>query len=188
MENISRALLIAGGILITMIIVSLLVFARTQWGKYQKRKDDAKNSEQVAEFNERFEAYNSVITGGKMVSLVNLSEDMNNKYGEDQGYNNIIIYAKLINEDGSFPGTNDKNFEVKRHNGKKYSNMNAYIELIRGKDFFNVSIHDGDPNYDTYKEFNSQFKTSYFKCDDIVYNKENARVYEMYFDQVKKKE
>lgn len=188
MENISRALLIAGGILITMLIVSLLVFARTQWGKYQKRKDDAQNSEQVAEFNERFEAYNSVITGGKMVSLVNLSEDMNNKYGEDQGYKNIIIYAKLINEDGSFPGTNDKNFEVKRHNGKKYSNMNAYIELIRGKDFFKGSLHDGDSNYDTYKEFNSQFKTSYFKCDDIVYNKENARVYEMYFDQVKKKE
>ena len=113
---------------------------------------------------------------------------MNNKYGEDQGYKNIIIYAKLINENGTFPGTNDKNFEVKRHKGKKYSNMNAYIELIREKNFFKGSLHEGDPDYDTYKEFNSQFKTSYFKCDDIVYNKENARVYEMYFDQVKKKE
>ena len=186
MENISRALLIAGGILITMLIVSLLVFARTQWGKYQKRKDDAQNSEQVAKFNERFEAYNSVITGGKIVSLVNLSEDMNNKYGEDQGYDNIIIYAKLMNENGTFPGNNDKKFDV--HNGKTYSNMNTYIDSIRGKNFFKGSLHDDDPNYATYKDFNSQFKTSYFKCDDIVYNKENARVYEMYFDQVKKKE
>lgn len=186
MENISRALLIAGGILITMLIVSLLVFARTQWGKYQKRKDDAQNSEQVAKFNERFEAYNSVITGGKIVSLVNLSEDMNNKYGEDQGYDNIIIYAKLMNENGTFPGNNDKKFDV--HNGKTYSNMNTYIDSIRGKNFFKGSLHDDDPNYAIYKDFNSQFKTSYFKCDDIVYNEENARVWKMYFDQVKKKE
>lgn len=188
MENMSRAILMAGGILIAVLVISLLVVARTQWGKYQAKKDEAKSNEQVAEFNKRFEAYNSVITGSKVVSLVNLAEDMNKKYGEDQGYKQVKIYAKLMNEDGSFPGTDSKNYMIKNHNGKKYSEMNSYIELIRGKNFFEGNIQKGDLNYGTYKDFTSQFKTSYFKCTDIVYNYENARVYEMYFDQVKKKE
>ena len=65
MENISRALLIAGGILITMLIVSLLVFARTQWGKYQKRKDDAQNSEQVAELMKDLKHIIQLLLAGK---------------------------------------------------------------------------------------------------------------------------
>jgi hypothetical protein len=187
MENMSRALIMAGGILIAVLIVSLLVVARTQWGKYQTRKDEAKSNEQVAEFNKRFEAYNSVITGDKIITLVNLANDMNKKYGEEQGYKNIKIYAKLMNKNGSFPGTYGPNYKIVRHSGKKYSDMNSYIELIRGLGFFN-EIKEGEPNYDTYKDFVGQFKKSYFKCDDIVYDNITTRVCEMYFEQVKKKE
>ena len=181
MENVSRAVLMAGGILIAVLIVTLLVVARTQWGKYQQRKDNAKESEQIAEFNERFETYNSVITGSKIVSLVNLAKDMNIKYGEDQGYKDVKIYAKLMNKNGTFPGSTRS---VHSKTRQEYSEMNAYIEDIRSKHFFDGQIQEDDA---TYKEFVSQFKKAYFKCTDIVYNKENARVYEMYFDEVKKK-
>lgn len=182
MENMSRALIMAGGILIAVLIVTLLVVARTQWGEYQARKDEAKSNEQVAEFNKRFEAYNSVITGDKIVTLVNLANDMNTKYGEDQGYKEIIIYAKLMNKNGSFPG-NTRGVHSKTRPG--YSEMNAYIDDIRGKHFFDGQIQEDDPSY---KDFVSQFKKAYFKCTDIVYNEKNARVSEMYFDEVKKKE
>jgi hypothetical protein len=92
-----------------------------------------------------------------------------------------------MNKNGSFPGTYGPNYKIVRHSGKKYSDMNSYIELIRGLGFFN-EIKEGEPNYDTYKDFVGQFKKSYFKCDDIVYDNITTRVYEMYFEQVKKKE
>ena len=76
MENASKALLIAGGILIAVIIISLLVVMFTQIGDYQKSQSSGSKESQLAEFNRDFERYTEdEIRGVDLVSLINKIHD-----------------------------------------------------------------------------------------------------------------
>ena len=80
MENASKALLIAGGILIAVIIISLLVVMFTQIGDYQKSQSSGSKESQLAEFNRDFERYTEdEIRGVDLVSLINKIHDYNTK-------------------------------------------------------------------------------------------------------------
>ena len=91
MENLSRAITIAAGILIAMLIVSLIVFGFSRLTKYQNREAAEKNAEQINEFNNQFYAYDQkVVTGYKMVSLAHLAIDVNKrKNRNEEGYKDI---------------------------------------------------------------------------------------------------
>lgn len=198
MDNASRALTIAGGVLIALMVISLFVFARGRWSSYENAKSEAKRNEQIVQFNKRFEAYDTVENGNKIVSLVNLAEEMNKKYGSENGYKDVVIYAKLINdENGHFPLMDDMsgNADYEEYakkvshsiNGQKkyFYNMNKYIEFARDvKHAFIEGTIENDN--DLFKEFNSGFRKLYFKCIDIVYDNANTMVCEMYFEQVEK--
>ena len=81
MENASNALKIAAGILISLLIVSLLVYGITVLRKYQNTSDEVKRVEQIQKFNQNFESYNKkVVSGYQMVSLANLTRDINQRY------------------------------------------------------------------------------------------------------------
>ena len=81
MENASNALKIAAGILISLLIVSLLVYGITVLRKYQNTSDEVKRMEQIQKFNQNFESYNKkVVSGYQMVSLANLTRDINQRY------------------------------------------------------------------------------------------------------------
>ena len=80
MENASKALLIAGGVLIALIIMSLLVVAFTKIGDYQKAQSEGSRDSQLAEFNRDFERYTEDdIRGVDIVSLINKIHDYNTK-------------------------------------------------------------------------------------------------------------
>ena len=49
MENASKALLIAGGVLIALIIMSLLVVAFTKIGDYQKAQSEGSRDSKLAD-------------------------------------------------------------------------------------------------------------------------------------------
>ncbi len=50
--------IIAGGMLIAMMIMGLLVVGYNNFRKYQKAEVEAEEAAQVVEFNKKFEAYN----------------------------------------------------------------------------------------------------------------------------------
>lgn len=80
MENASKALLIAGGVLIALIIMSLLVVTFTKIGDYQKAQSEGSRDSQLAEFNRDFERYTEDdIRGVDIVSLINKIHDYNTK-------------------------------------------------------------------------------------------------------------
>lgn len=80
MENASKALLIAGGILIALVIISLLVITFTKIGDYQKSQSGSSIDSQLAEFNRDFERYTEDdIKGVDIVSLINKINDYNTK-------------------------------------------------------------------------------------------------------------
>lgn len=72
MENAAKALLIAAGVLIGLIIVSMIIISSQQISNYYKEKEEAKMVEQLSDFNEQFSVYNrDDIRGTELISLIN---------------------------------------------------------------------------------------------------------------------
>lgn len=58
MENASKALIMAGGMLIALMIIGALILAFGNLSSYQNQKNASTLSSQIAEFNNQFEPYN----------------------------------------------------------------------------------------------------------------------------------
>ena len=87
MENTSKALIMAGGILISMIILSLLVMFFNNIKSLQATKQTVEASEQAVEFNKQFEEYyKDDIIGSEFLSLINRVLDYNATYVNDGYY------------------------------------------------------------------------------------------------------
>lgn len=80
MENASKALLIAGGVLISLIVVSGFILAMRYMGDFQTANQNAKLEQQTLEFNSVYESYNrDNIRGNDIVSLMNRVSDYNTR-------------------------------------------------------------------------------------------------------------
>lgn len=96
MDNISKALLMAAGILIAIMLVSLLIFAWNQMSGYYSEQHNSKIVEQIAEFNTKFENYNGqTIRGNELISIMNMIIDYNNSDSDMEGYDRIVIEVNL---------------------------------------------------------------------------------------------
>ncbi len=133
MENASKALLIAGGILVALLIIGGLLLMFNTIGDYQRAQDSNKKTSQIAEFNMDFERYadDKGIKGADIVSLINKVIDYNKKSGIDNSvdysikmtltvsgldkFNRKYAYDKLndtnslFNQDSFSFGTNNDN-------------------------------------------------------------------------------
>ena len=116
MENASKALLIAGGILIALLIISSAVYLYTQVSDYQKSEVAAEQQKEVVKFNNQFNAYinREDITLNEFISLYNRIESNNKK--ADQGYkgyyrikHNMDKVYSNINQDFSKVAEDEKN-------------------------------------------------------------------------------
>lgn len=99
MENASKALLMAGGILIALLIIGMLLLMITNIGDYQRTKDSGAKATQIAKFNRDFERYtdDNGIKGTDIVSLINKIADYNSKQtnntGKSSGSTNYVDYT-----------------------------------------------------------------------------------------------
>lgn len=92
MENASKALIIAGGMLIAMLIVGLLVWGFGRISETQQTQVDQESIQEITDFNERFEAYNrTTVRGYQIISLANLVYDTNSRFTEADGYNPVTV-------------------------------------------------------------------------------------------------
>ncbi len=104
MENVTKALLIAGGILISIMIVSLIVM---MWGRisgYYTERSNSKKVEQMTEFNAQYDNYNGKsVRGNELISIMNKIIDYNNSDSAMEGYDKIIINVEIGEKNkGSF--------------------------------------------------------------------------------------
>ena len=89
MENATKALLMAGAILIAMLIMSSFVLFFGDLNKYEKSKTDATIQEQVVKFNNAYTAYDrDNITLNEIKNLYNkiIDNNENAKNGEMNYY------------------------------------------------------------------------------------------------------
>ena len=78
MENAAKALLIAGGILIAIIILSMFVMMYNKMINIQNAQEEKTRLEQIAAFNAEYEAYNKkMMYGADVVTLKNKVEEHN---------------------------------------------------------------------------------------------------------------
>lgn len=82
MENASKALLMAAGVLIGIVIVSLGVYLFFVFGNYASNTQSKIDSTQVAQFNDKFMKYNGLtdLTIQDIITAKNYALENNNKY------------------------------------------------------------------------------------------------------------
>lgn len=104
MENASKALIMAGGALLAMLIVSLLIYAWSLFSEYQTSKDNLADIENTKSFNEQFIQYDrNDVLGYEILSLVNKVVDYNYRKSNDinakndEKYTPITIVINLMN-------------------------------------------------------------------------------------------
>lgn len=117
MENASKALLMAAGVLISLLIVSSFIFMYNHLKSLPKTQEKLLEEEQLIEFNKQYESYNRKnLKGTDVISVINKAIDSNAKYGE-QYYVNVTFKLK-----------NEVKDEVRKHESKKNGNKWQIIE------------------------------------------------------------
>ncbi len=97
MENASKALIMAGSILVAILVIGLLVFGYQNLSEVEQTKTDVEDNSKISEFMQRFEQFNrnpkdnaNPLYGSELLSLANLQEDYNKREADD-GYQEIEI-------------------------------------------------------------------------------------------------
>ena len=112
MENSAKALLMASGVLVTMLIVTLLFYFKGKLTEYyndQGKIDDIAN---VADFNKQFTNYErNKVYGYEIISLANMVEDYNTRHsGADNAPNDekYTPFTLVVTFEGSGTAVQDK--------------------------------------------------------------------------------
>ncbi len=81
MENASKALIIAGGVLISIIAISLFTYMYGSISTLVSSSETDYQAEEIATFNSGFEAYNKkLMYGTDVISVMNKAIDNNSNY------------------------------------------------------------------------------------------------------------
>lgn len=110
MENATKALMIAAGVLVGIMLITLMIYGYEQVSSYYAAKEENKKIEQLADFNKQYIPYNrDDVRGSDIISLVNKIVDFNNLKDEEE----ITISIQIKKEDvKNFYFNYDKNKSV----------------------------------------------------------------------------
>lgn len=91
MENTSKALIMAGGVLLSMLIISVMIFAFRSAGRVSSEYDTDISNAEVVKFNGQFEVYaRENNTYLDVITVSNLAYSVNNQNGNDISENNSV--------------------------------------------------------------------------------------------------
>ena len=153
MENASKALLMAGGILIAMLVIGALLLMYNQIGDYEKGKTGSEQLSQINDFNKELLGFTySSIRGTDIISVTNKAINFNKK----SGIVNSINYDKKIKVNLDL-GHGTGSFKVKTGNNPKLFTLEKYenIQDSSSRGFMsNVSVYSGYEKTYTLKAMN----------------------------------
>lgn len=149
MENASKALIMAAGVLIGILILSLAVYLFITFGSSSAEMHKQIESDRINEFNSQFTSYEGKedITIYDVISVANLATE-NNKYYEinkKTDSNSIpsdnYIFVNLKNEGNIEFGINDNSDSINdKYNGIISKELQNNIDLPKYK--CKISIND----------------------------------------------
>lgn len=138
MENASQALIMAGTVLISVIIIGALVFMFNGIINYQKTSTTVQEEEQKANFNKEYTSFEKDLYGSELLSLINKAIDYNEQYKADE-YEQMKIVITI----NKGTGNNNVNSLIKSGTyeiSEKSSNIissNLLVEITRIQNKYN---------------------------------------------------
>lgn len=201
MENATRAIIIAGGVLLTMMLTSLILFVFKQYQEYSTSSENEDRAKKISEFNLQYTNYDREdINGFELISLLNKVID-HNKYGEQKSDLDVFIpievkvniskFDNIINAKLPYQLFTKNKYEYTQNDMENIFSKIAKIETQYGKTFIQKQVgamkstQDYADYYYQYYEY-TQFKKSIFKCKKMDFDKQNGGIIKsMEFDFVK---
>lgn len=123
MENASKALIMAGGVLIGVLVISLAVYLFVSFGQTSAEINDENSQKQLTQFNSKFTSYEGKknLTIYDAITVAGYANENNEYYDNDSNY--III----VNLDGRRIDNQLSNIEriIKTQN-KKSEDLTVY--------------------------------------------------------------
>lgn len=87
MENASKALMMAGGVLLAIITISVFYYMFSQISTFRSEIEEDPTAAALLSFNQGFEAYNKkIMYGTDIISVLNKAIDNNRTYDVETGY------------------------------------------------------------------------------------------------------
>ena len=109
MENVSKALIIAGEVLIAVLVLSLAMVVIVKFGKFSANTNKRLSENELNDFNNKFYAFNGRIniTADEIASLINFAKENNDLHEVDlTNKQNAEYYVDVkILGDGNYNGS-----------------------------------------------------------------------------------
>ena len=138
MENASKALIMAGGVLIGVLLLSVMVYLFNSAGSMAQTYDQSQSQRRLEYFNSKFLGYNKVINGtsrgnnvSEVVSAVNLAFDYNNSFTSFNGDYDTIQRCLIV--------ICDAHGNVKYQLPNNYKQKNRILDVSANKD---ITLND----------------------------------------------
>lgn len=155
MENISKILIIVGSVIISILVITILIFSFSKLTLVQKEKEDSEYIMQSVEWNKKLESFNrDNLYGTDIISIANLMQDYNIK--NDNQYKEMEILVTINNE--------IENAECFKKGSYNLNNIIEYIMKLKNqesKELYNFKIKKFDcikVEYDGSRIYKMQFK------------------------------
>lgn len=171
MENASKALMMAGTILITLMVISAVVFMYRDLTSVKRQDTENQKVEEIAEFNKSFESYEKELKGTQMFSLSNKITDYNNKYAGKDGYEEIKLTVHTDRGNKYADYYTKLQQEIEKMMSEKYKTSNNLEALYTAK----TNEHSSDEKTklqaeQTEKELQNELANKYSKAYSDVEN------------------
>ena len=144
MENASKALLMAAGVLIGILILSLAVFLFANFGAASAEAHKQNEENQIEQFNVQFTAYQgrTDITIHDIVTVANLAKSTNQSFGiTEQTENNYYITVSAKTTSGN--KSKMENYSSQQLDDLVKSDLNNLVTRDDG----NGNYYQGLPTY-----------------------------------------
>lgn len=209
MENASKALIMAGGVLISLLVIGLLVFFYNNIQGWQQTDQGVDEIQQAVEFNKQYDVYDREVYGSELLSIANKVNDYNKREANSKGYKELELQVIIRKNIG---GNNTEYFKV---NNNGYSANELELEVTKLQNRINDDIgkkevkgikisklatmrHEEIENleltnkeYEDYSKYTSEYntlrnllvtvKSTVFKNIEFKYDEQTGRIVKMIY-------
>lgn len=197
MENASKALIMAGSILIALLVIGMLILGYRNISSLEQQKEDAEGNMSALDYMRKFEQFNRTLYGSELLSLANLQEDYNNTADVlYEGYDRIeitVVTDGIVNSSYFPAGTFDLDAISKEQDRienelakyekaqQKYNNRSVkYYSSKRNREIandFDMNPPSSMPDYDIATNYLETNSTTAELLQDIQDYKEISTIY-----------
>ena len=193
MENASKALMIAGGVLLAVLILSVLIYVYSHIQSVERSKAEVLKAEELSKFNREFESYNkNSMYGTDIISVINkaiLYNDGNliNIHLTTLTNFQTTVIEWITNDKGKNEQKSNYTTTVLEENQNFDLNSSVLKSFISSDDKkkteYSYDINGNRITTETVPAI-SEFKKAKFQCTEVKYDSNSGRVSSMSFKQV----